>query len=404
MDAKRPRRHLRPEMFSDDRNMAPLGPSLVGYLSLFMQLGVLVLLASLAMLVRASLGRRVMDAWTLGLTANAAALAVLGWGVAGHAAGIVGNTVGLTLGYMLLEDAGVVAFVIAARMERSATWMNFGYGMAFGLAFLASAGVALGQALFLDAYRVHVAMLAGLFALAAIENARTRGRGLGAMIVTIVLALLAADYGHVPLLSLFGVHFSSTYLGVESYATIVLDIALGVAIVVHSTDAARESLKTQNAALAQAQRALREAAYTDALCGVPNRAAFLARLDSPPFSGAVVMLDLDGLKIINDRFGHALGDAALARAAHVLRRRVGEGGSVFRIGGDEFAVIWDGADVQVARNFMLQVEEDLGSVIERPSRIRISWGVAAFGPKTSIVDALAEADASLYDRRKVRRA
>jgi diguanylate cyclase (GGDEF)-like protein len=183
----------------------------------------------------------------------------------------------------------------------------------------------------------------------------------------------------------------------------VLDIALGVAIVVHTTDGARAELERRNAALAHAERALREAAYTDALCGIPNRAAFLDRIAAPPATGTVAMIDIDNLKTINDRFGHAAGDAALATAARCLRERCGEAGSVYRIGGDEFAGIWDGVETDAVRAMLAAIDANLTVLCEDlRAPVRISWGVAAFDAQHSFGDALIAADTRLYDSRTVR--
>lgn len=84
----------------------------------------------------------------------------------------------------------------------------------------------------------------------------------------------------------------------------------------------------------------------DALTGLPNRALFMDRLrrvqaacsrSGPPF--ALLMLDLDGLKDVNDRLGHAAGDALLAEFAQRLRRTARGSDTPARLGGDEFALI-----------------------------------------------------------------
>src|SRR6202022_4197486 len=103
-------------------------------------------------------------------------------------------------------------------------------------------------------YRVHSACFGAILAIGAVTGGRTRGGRIGAQLLTVSLAALALDYLHVPLLSLLGVQFPMTYLGLESYVTMVLDIALGVAIVVHTTDGARVELERRNAALAHAER------------------------------------------------------------------------------------------------------------------------------------------------------
>jgi len=93
--------------------MAPLGGHLVGYLSMFLQLGVLVLVAGLAVLVRASLGRRTFDGWVAGLLASAAALAVLAAAAIGHDLGSFRTTSGATVAYALLEDLAALSFIVA---------------------------------------------------------------------------------------------------------------------------------------------------------------------------------------------------------------------------------------------------------------------------------------------------
>jgi|GEM_PF-2429555 len=380
--------------------MAPLAGHLVGYLSMFLQLGILALLTVLAVLVRTSLGRRRFDGWTIGLCANAAALAILAVAAVGRDAGLLPALPGATVAYAILEDIAALSFVAAIRRERGMRPVTAPLIALFAVAVVLTAVAAFASPMFFGAYRVHSACFGALLALGAFAGVRIRARRIGMQLLTVSLAALALDYLHVPVLSLLGVQFPLTYLGLESYATMVLDIALGVAIVVHTTDGARIELERRNAALAHAERALREAAYTDALCGVANRAAFLDRIEAPPASGSVAMIDLDSLKTINDRFGHAAGDAALATAARCLRQRCGSAGSVYRIGGDEFAGIWDGVDTDAVRAMLAAIDADLavlGEDLQTP--VRISWGVAAFDAQRSFADALIAADTRLYDSR-----
>jgi diguanylate cyclase (GGDEF)-like protein len=115
------------------------------------------------------------------------------------------------------------------------------------------------------------------------------------------------------------------------------------------------------------------------------------------------MIDLDNLKTINDRFGHGSGDAALATVARCLRERCGDAGRIYRIGGDEFAGIWDGAGTAAVRAMLAQADADLaaaGQGMKAP--VRISWGVASFGAQRTFADALIAADTRLYDSRTIR--
>ncbi|MBB5234649.1 diguanylate cyclase (GGDEF)-like protein [Deinococcus budaensis] len=97
-----------------------------------------------------------------------------------------------------------------------------------------------------------------------------------------------------------------------------------------------------NVFLSNQLAALAVTAKTDALTHLPNRHAFegdLDALDATSTSFAVVFIDLDGFKAINDRFGHALGDSLLKGYAVWLLRVTGPWGRVYRMGGDEYLLL-----------------------------------------------------------------
>ncbi|MCM0676657.1 EAL domain-containing protein [Micromonospora phytophila] len=148
---------------------------------------------------------------------------------------------------------------------------------------------------------------------------------------------------------------------------------------------------------------LRRLAYTDQLTGLPNRLMFLRRLrlalrDDTPV--AVLLLDLDGFKQVNDRFGHAMGDILLTGVAERMRAAVDGHGTVARLGGDEFAVLVE-RDRRVSPERLAQRlltalepspdEEDVGV---HPSA---SIGIAEYGPQhASHSDLLRDADIAMY--------
>lgn len=153
---------------------------------------------------------------------------------------------------------------------------------------------------------------------------------------------------------------------------------------------------------------LRRLAETDPLTGVLNRRAFddeaasacaLARAQGVPF--AVVALDLDGFKPLNDRYGHAAGDAALRAMADTARRDLRAGDLIGRLGGDEFAIALPGADTALAQRIAERLRQSFTRLRVRHGREHLrftaSFGVAASTlPGESFAQTLARADAALY--------
>lgn len=125
-----------------------------------------------------------------------------------------------------------------------------------------------------------------------------------------------------------------------------LDLAAGTSLFVASAFLFRLILQQhgQLVDLLMLQRQMRELAATDPLTGLLNRRAFDDRVtqaietaDETPFT--VALLDLDGFKPVNDRFGHAMGDRLLCEVAHRLVQCGGSNVAVGRFGGDEFAIL-----------------------------------------------------------------
>ncbi|WP_232375107.1 GGDEF domain-containing protein [Mycolicibacterium mengxianglii] len=108
---------------------------------------------------------------------------------------------------------------------------------------------------------------------------------------------------------------------------------------------------------------------------------------------AVIALDIDNFKLINDRDGHPAGDAALGALAQLLRERVPETAVIGRLGGDEFVVVIKGYNQTEAESLALRA-------VESPS-VHVSFGVAAGHPDVGAFTSLfATADADLYRRKR----
>jgi diguanylate cyclase (GGDEF)-like protein/PAS domain S-box-containing protein len=148
------------------------------------------------------------------------------------------------------------------------------------------------------------------------------------------------------------------------------------------------------------QERLRHQATHDPLTGLANRALFDQRLDAAE-RPALLLIDLDGFKDVNDSYGHHVGDAVLAGVADRLRACLPPGGTAARIGGDEFAVLLPGADREeaqaIADRFGRQLEDPF-LIDGRPLRARASVGVAA-GDQVLLQDA----DAAMYRAKRAGR-
>jgi diguanylate cyclase (GGDEF)-like protein len=159
--------------------------------------------------------------------------------------------------------------------------------------------------------------------------------------------------------------------------------------------------------LAAGEARLRHQAFHDGLTGLANRALFRDRLehalalhrrDRRPV--ALVFLDLDDFKVVNDTLGHAVGDELLVGAARRISLAMRAGDTVARLGGDEFAVLLeDGGDAADATARALAALRAPFVVGGRPVSVRASVGICSLGPDDAPVRAdtlLVRSDTAMY--------
>jgi diguanylate cyclase (GGDEF)-like protein len=169
--------------------------------------------------------------------------------------------------------------------------------------------------------------------------------------------------------------------------------------------------------LARAQARIGEleaAADQDFLLDIPNRRGFerelnrsIAYIKRYHASGALIVLDVDRLKPINDAYGHAAGDEVLKAIVAVLLRHVRSSDVIGRLGGDEFALLlWNLSETDAhAKAASLEQAVDGLAFVFRGRKISAgaSAGVALLGPHAEASKALEEADSAMYVRKAQRR-
>ncbi len=172
----------------------------------------------------------------------------------------------------------------------------------------------------------------------------------------------------------------------------------------------REELGATQARLSELERLADE----DALAPISNRRAFLRQLgraigyvERYGTPGSLLYFDFDGLKALNDRYGHAAGDAALVHVAQILLAHTRSSDLVGRLGGDEFGVLLARADEAAAWSKAESLADEVaqsafsweGDVID----MSLAYGAHELAPGETTQDALAAADQAMYGQKRASR-
>lgn len=194
-------------------------------------------------------------------------------------------------------------------------------------------------------------------------------------------------------------HVDGSWVWMEVRVTNLLDDAAIGGLVLNQRDVTERR---------QLEQQLREQALHDPLTGLQNRNLFmnrvaeaLARTDRTGDATAVIYVDLDGFKMVNDRFGHEAGDELLVTVARRLRQCTRASDSVARLGGDEFAILVDGLETRDEFDKLadrIHTSLDAGAWVGgHRLQIHASLGLAMAGPNACDADELVRnADFAMY--------
>jgi diguanylate cyclase (GGDEF)-like protein len=152
-------------------------------------------------------------------------------------------------------------------------------------------------------------------------------------------------------------------------------------------------------------------AYQDGLTGLGNRTLFNERLSSlderkkkEKLEVAVIMFDVNNLKLVNDQLGHQMGDSMLVKSARIIQNIFGTTGECFRIGGDEFVVILSGSNLdKECKDYLSRFEaavKNSNTTDIRPYRIHIASGYSIYSPdmgSLSLQEIQNQADTRMYE-------
>ena len=182
---------------------------------------------------------------------------------------------------------------------------------------------------------------------------------------------------------------------------------------VHDRDRLIQEISQLRAKVARLQERvaqLDQLAHQDPLIKLPNRRGFMrelerliARVDRYGLKAAMLFVDVDGLKVINDSFGHRAGDEALIQVANLLAKGVRHSDVVARIGGDEFGILLECAEEQSAHETAARLIDQIAAceVIHEgfslPMSVAIGVGMIEATDTAELV--MSRADEEMYRRK-----
>jgi diguanylate cyclase (GGDEF)-like protein len=266
---------------------------------------------------------------------------------------------------------------------------------------------------FYSAAPYHSLVMSIIFAagLYAILRSEAKNFGWHVLRATIFLFFISSFTHFVMGMGLYTISYADFFLSFRAVIDLVLQSSLGFGMVIVLLDRVLMEVKSTNEKLEQAQRELDRMVHTDPLTAAFNRHAFYGFVhrggeNAGDVTGCVGFFDIDGLKSINEVYGHAAGDSAIRHLARAIRSIIRAEDLLYRWGGDEFFVIMVSMNSELAETRMSRLEHKLRDLkldgVGEPVTIGVSWGFRDFTDADDLENAIRDADSQKNVRKNKR--
>ena len=266
-------------------------------------------------------------------------------------------------------------------------------------------------------YAIHMGILAVGWLVVAVFIFQSPRAGLGRQFAGLLaLVTTAVQFGYVVLFSVTATprNPGGPYLPYTGFLDVLLEMLFGIGLIIWAMEDTERRLASLHARTVDDTRRSQRRAWLDPLTETHNR-FFLdeirPQLEASETGGSIVLIDVDGLKSINDREGHEEGDKAIWTVATAIKKLVRGNDHVIRWGGDEFLVILPGMDEELARRrfYMLPSKMDEVKQSSKPGSkpytkfLAASVGVHPYSKRAPLDIAITQADRVMYERKRAHR-
>ena len=230
----------------------------------------------------------------------------------------------------------------------------------------------------------------------------------------LALVMSATQFGYVVLFLKPRPEGQTPYQTYTGFLDVLLEMLFGIGLIIWAMEDTERRLSTLHARTVDDTRRSQRRAWLDPLTETHNR-FFLdeirPQLEASETGGSIVLIDVDGLKKINDQEGHEEGDNAIWTVATAIKKLVRGNDHVIRWGGDEFLVILPGMDEELARRrfYMLPSKIDEAKQSNKPGSkpyvkfLAASVGVHPYSKRSPLDIAISQADRVMYERKRAHR-